>query len=1248
MKKFLTTAVFGVFLSVFAADIQLTKNDFNHSIGSWISPDYWGGKLTRITENNRKYLELTATAKGNQIFARAHGYCKMIRFYPDMMIRIKVRVKGQGKFNTGILLYPMDNGNPAGYLRSKELTLSGEFQDLETTLKLEQCHSKILPIMEINGEGKAIVESFIMDAVAMPGNEIKAVSSFQIVKSADQAKELKFSVNTTGNKFFISEINGKNAVTRSGNGSGEVTVKPQNLLPGMNEIIVSANGVSATIYIEISNEYDIDETVAREIKFDRNIKCLFLGDSLTEFYPGQNYFARLEFWMNKFNPGKVTPVNAGVGGDFITRVEQRLNAELTGRGAAYRQNMYKDIFKNRYDYIFIWLGHNDTVTSRISKHGKFARPQITPDVQERSYRAVLKKLRELNPDAKIILISPSPSDVKKFENYDKRFNPQTQIHMFGKPEFVAAFDAVNRKLVKEFDLGYIEMTAAMSSQTDISKLYVEDGVHLSPAGGRIAAREILRFLAGTPAKTAAPDEKKAEYIPEYQPETKLTGNDFNKSLHAWISPNYWPGKIAHISENNRKYLELTAGKRNSEVFGRAHGHCKNIALYPGMVLQIKVRVKGEGKFNTGVLVYPLNSKNPAGYQRGKEITLSGDFQYLTDYLILPEKYSKILPFMEIRGEGRVIVEFFDMHCAIDPNVKLAPLSSMQIVKNPADAKEVIFNADVPDGKAILCTANGKNASVSQISVNGKVTVKPENLLPGINEITIAAGGKTASAFIDVNNEFASDDEIAGKISINRNINVLFLGGSHCEFYPGQNFISRLGFWLNKYNPGKVRIFNYGVAGDFILRVEQRLNAKLTGKNPAWRQDMYSSIFDQQYDYIFMFLGQNDTVTSRISKHGKFARPQVTPEEQEKAYRNVFKILLSQSPKAKTVIISPSPSYVKLFEDYDKRFNPQTQIHMFGKKEFLDAYDAVNRKLVKEFDLGYIDMLNTMRQDPDIRSLYVEDGVHLTPRGGMTVARGILEYFAAANPKSSDSTIPVSAPGNNSNAIDTSFPLFPENLIFYHGFENSLTADLSNGKAEPILKNKNPKFVPGLHGTALFCGKDGGSFLRFSRVGNIDFDNPGTIIFFYKPLNWEADRNKNFPRLFLWGIDSAKGFISLQGANDPKNICMCQRQIHLMFLYGKRIPGKVYTLPPPGKAGCEEKWHMLAFSWAGNRLYVRWNDQPAKILEHPAGITNDDFPADYFSIGSGVNWNYLLDDFMVYSRRISDEELDMIYKAAVKE
>lgn len=1257
MKKIFSAVLFCVFFSVFAADIQLAKNDFNKSLGAWISPSYWGGELTRITENNRMYMQLTATSKGNKVFARAHGFSKPIRIFPDTLIKIKLRVKGEGKFNTGLLLYPMDSSNPAGYLRSEEVTLTGEFQDLEVTLRIEKCLSKILPIMEVQGEGKAIVESFRMDSVSLPGNEIKAVSSFQIVESADQAKELKFSVNTAGNKFFISEVNGKNAVTRPGNGSGEVTVKPQNLLPGMNEIIVSANGTSATVYIEVSNEYALDEATAKKITFDRPVKMLFLGDSLTEFYPGQNYFARLEFYLNKFNPGKVTLVNAGVGGDFITRVEQRLYAELTGKGAAYRQNMYKGIFKNRYDYIFIWLGHNDTVTSRISKHGKFAKPQISPEVQERSFRIVLKKLRELNPEAKIILIAPSPSDVKKFEGYDKRFNPKTQIYMFGKPEFVAAFDAVNRKLVKEFDLGYIEMTAAMSRQADIAKLYVDDGVHLSPLGGRIAAREILRFLAGTPAQAAEAAGAaevaeaagaagvKAEYIPEYQLETKLTGNDFKKSLHSWNSPGYWAGKVAAVTENDRKFLELSSGTRGKEVFGRAHGYCKNINLYPGTVIQIKVRVKGQGKFNTGIICYPWKGDNPAGYMRGGEVTLTDEFQYLTDFIVLPEKYSRILPIMEVQGEGKAVVEFFEMHSCIDPNVKLDALSSMQIVKDPADAGEVAFNADTSNGKAMLSIADSRKVRVTEIAAKGKVTVRPEDLLPGINEITLSSGGKHASVFIEVNDEFSADDEIAGKIRVDQNINVLFLGGSHCEFYPGQNFISRLGFWLEKYNPGKVHIFNHGVAGDFITRVEQRLNAKLNGQNPAWRQNMYDTIFDQQYDYIFMFLGQNDTVTSRISKHGKFARPQVTPDVQEKSYRRVFKILLEKNPRAKIVIISPSPSYVKLFEDYDKRFAPGSQIHMFGKKEFLDAYDAVNRKLVKEFDLGYIDMLNTMRQTPDMRSLYGEDGVHLTPRGGMIVARGILQYFASARPEPADDRNPVPEPEKKSSAVDTSFPLFPEDLIFYHGFENSLTADLSSGKAEPVLKNKNPKFEPGLHGSALFCGRDGGTFLRFLRKGNLNFDQPGTVIFFCKPLNWEADRDKNFPRLFFWGIDSGKGFFSLQGANDPKDICMCQRKIHLMFLYGKRIPNKVYELPAIGNAGCEEKWHMFAFSWAGNKLYFKWNDHPAKSVEHSAGVQESDFPADYFSIGSGSHWKYLLDDFMVYSRRLNSEELDLIYKSA---
>ena len=1250
MKKIIVLLCFCIAVTVFSAEIQLLKNDFNRSPGSWMSPGYWGGKISRVTENNRKFLELTATEKGKRYFARAYGYCKQVRFFPDMLIRIKVRVKGEGKFNTGILLYTMGTGAPSGYLRSREISLTGEFQDFETTLRLDQCMGKVLPIMEIQGRGKAVVESFSMKTASVPENSIAPCSAFQIVSKAEDAQEVKFLVNTSGKKFFITEINGKNVVTRTGKGSGEISFKAQNLLPGMNEIIVSANGVSASLYIEVNKEYAVDKAIAEKIKLDRKIKCLFLGDSLTEFYPGRNYFARLNFWLNKYNPGKVELVNAGVGGDFITRVAQRLDAELTGKGAAYRQKVYKGIFKSKYDYIFIWLGHNDTVTSRINKYGKFARPQVTPEVQEKTFSSVLTKLQKLNPKAKIILISPSPSDVKKFESYDKRFSPQRQIHMFGKKEFVAAFDAVNRKLVKQFDLAYIEMNAAMSSQPDLAALYVEDGVHLSHLGGRIAAREILRAFAcgfrGNGKRTAAvaPIVKK-EHIPEYELQVKLTGNNFKKSLHSWNSPGYWPGKVTSVTEENQKFLQLTSGLRGKEEFARAHGYCKNISLYPGMILQIKVRVKGEGKFNTGIICYPWQSDAQGKYVRGKEITLRNDFQYLTDFIVLSEKYSKILPIMEIQGKGRAQVEFFEMHSCIDPAVKLETLSTMQVIGKAADAREVLFKTRVPGGKVILSTANSKKAAVTELETGEKLSVKPENLHPGINEITVAAGGKKASAFIDVNSEFDTDDRIAWKIRLDRKINVLFIGGSHCEFYPGQNFISRLGFWFEKYNPGKVQIFNHGVAGDFITRVEQRLNARLTGKDPAWRQSMYQTIFDQQYDYIFMFLGQNDTVTSRISKYGKFARPQVTPDVQEKSYRRVFDILFKKSPGAKIVLMSPSPSYVKLFEDYDKRFKPGRQIHMFGKKEFLDAYVAVNRKLARELKFDCIDTLDTMRQYPDLRSLYVEDGVHLTPRGGMVVAREILKYFSAKAPKEQRVQEAVREKANVSKKIQ--FPLFQEELSFYHSFDKSLTADLSNGKGNPLVGKKNPRYVPGLHGSALFCGKNGGTFLRFPRKNNLDFDVPGTVVFFYKPLKWEADLNKKYPRLFWFGVDSAKGCISFQGANDPKTLCMCQRALHVMFLYGKRIPNKVYVLPSVGKAGCEEKWHMFAFSWAGNKLYLKWNDQRTKVIEHPAGVRNSDFPADYFSFGATETWNYLLDDFMIYSRRLSDSELDQLFAAAKK-
>ncbi len=225
-----------------------------------------------------------------------------------------------------------------------------------------------------------------------------------------------------------------------------------------------------------------------------------------------------------------------------------------------------------------------------------------------------------------------------------------------------------------------------------------------------------------------------------------------------------------------------------------------------------------------------------------------------------------------------------------------------------------------------------------------------------------------------------------------------------------------------------------------------------------------------------------------------------------------------------------------------------------------------------------------------------------------------------------------------------FPLFSEDLSFYHGFEDSATADLALDKETPIVKMGTVKFAPGLRGKALVCGKDGAK-LRFRRGENLNFDRPGTIVFFYKPVDWEKE--EKYPRLFLWGIESNKGYIGLQGANDPKNICMCQRQFHLMLLFGKRLPVKVHVTPAPGKKGCSG-WHMLAFSWAGNQFFIKWDDQPAKTIANGLALQESDFPEQSLSIGSNSHWKYLMDDFMIYKRRLAEDELNQLFYANMKQ
>ena len=184
----------------------------------------------------------------------------------------------------------------------------------------------------------------------------------------------------------------------------------------------------------------------------------------------------------------------------------------------------------------------------------------------------------------------------------------------------------------------------------------------------------------------------------------------------------------------------------------------------------------------------------------------------------------------------------------------------------------------------------------------------------------------------------------------------------------------------------VTIRNASVHGDFVARVHDRLLGTVGKAKKVYEQSRYDRLFDEKYDLVFIFLGQND---ARTPKKLNYAVPLTEPKAQYEGLKAIMAFIRERS-EAKIVLISPSPCCAELIEA--RRAKSKKNFVLFGKREFVDAYDLVNRRFCEEFKLDYVDILNPMRNYPNIKALYVRDGVHLSLIGGRFVADEILKYF----------------------------------------------------------------------------------------------------------------------------------------------------------------------------------------------------------------------------------------------------------------
>ncbi len=481
--------------------------NFDRNTGGWSTPGYWAGKIKFVTGNARRgngSIEVKTTEKRGQFFARGTIFGITHKYLSGQKISISFYVKGTGKFCAGALLYGRNGkgGETMKFVYGDKVQLTDKWQKVEYIVDLsEKFAERIAPIFELHGkDAVAYIDDAAFTHIRPRNITITPVSSHIVIPAGSALPELTFRMTGSNAKvnFFAISANRKQLPihTSAGVGAdGTVVYNGAAQFPaGEVAVVAAVEGKQAFCIVEIlpPEEYARWEETSSSISLNNPLNILVLGDSLSDLHRGGNHIDKLVFWLNKHNPGKVTLRNSAIAGDFITRVEERLNWKY-GKTDVWRLSDYRNIFARKYDLVFIFLGHNDTVAS---SRNKYATPAVSLTDAEASYRRVIARIKRESPNAKIILVSPVASDVTKSRTVAENMVKWGHAgHIFGLPEHVTPFLAMLQKVAKETDCFYIDLHTPTQNAANRPALFDKGGVHLTPAGNTLIAWELLRSLA---------------------------------------------------------------------------------------------------------------------------------------------------------------------------------------------------------------------------------------------------------------------------------------------------------------------------------------------------------------------------------------------------------------------------------------------------------------------------------------------------------------------------------------------------------------------------------------------------------------------------------------------------------------------------------------------------------------------------------------------------------------------------------
>lgn len=241
--------------------------------------------------------------------------------------------------------------------------------------------------------------------------------------------------------------------------------------------------VAETGFTVLPYEYvDKINSFAEKINIPTDSKIIFVGDSLTDGFRGRNYVSIIERSLKLKYPDAVI-INAGVGGDTITKIYARLK---------------RDVIDKKPSIVFIFEGVNDMKRLYSPLDGKIKGWMTEPDEYKKTYNDVLGELKR-SGTVRIIMLSCISSDLnirKVF--HDKAVSFENSINFYGLPDDLGKLIGLQKEIASANDVEFIDLNKCLSEyrmKNEKENLYVDDGVHLCENGHREVAMSILKYLA---------------------------------------------------------------------------------------------------------------------------------------------------------------------------------------------------------------------------------------------------------------------------------------------------------------------------------------------------------------------------------------------------------------------------------------------------------------------------------------------------------------------------------------------------------------------------------------------------------------------------------------------------------------------------------------------------------------------------------------------------------------------------------